>query len=212
MIEVLLLAVALAMDTFAVAIGLGAKSQKQSRQYVWRLAIYAALYFGIAQGIIPLIGYLLGAVLLGWIAAAAPWIGGIILIALGGKMLYEVFSDDKEDSSENASNSNIAISTTNAASGNTAVINDDDCKRINHHTMFTLSSATSIDAMAAGFTLNLLALNAWLACLIIAAVTAGFCSFGVYLGWRSGTWLEEKAEAVGGLVLIAIGSKVMFFS
>lgn len=65
--------------------------------------------------------------------------------------------------------------------------------------------------MAAGFTLNLLALNAWLSCLIIAVVTAVFGTFGVYLGWYSGTWLEDKAEALGGVVLIAIGMKVMFF-
>ena len=78
--------------------------------------------------------------------------------------------------------------------------------------MFTLAIATSIDAMAAGFTLNLLALNAWLACLIIAIITAVFSVFGVYLGKKSGTYLEDKAEALGGLVLILIGLKVMFFS
>lgn len=200
MIEVLLLAMALAMDTFAVAIGLGAKSQKQNRQYIWRLAIYTALYFGIAQGIMPLIGYLLGSVLLGWVAAAAPWIGGIILIALGSKMLYEVFTNNEDDTAEGANN------------GSAAVVDDSSDQSISHHTMFTLSIATSIDAMAAGFTLNLLALDAWIACLIIAVVTAGFCSFGVYLGWRSGTWLEDKAEALGGLVLAAIGLKVMLFS
>ena len=77
--------------------------------------------------------------------------------------------------------------------------------------MLTLAIATSIDAMAAGFTLNLLALNAWLACLIIAIVTAGFGFSGIYLGKSSGTWLEDKAEMLGGLVLIAIGIKVMFF-
>ena len=59
MIEVILLAIALAMDAFAVSIGLGAKSQKQSPAYMLRLAIYAALYFGLAQGMMPLIGYLL---------------------------------------------------------------------------------------------------------------------------------------------------------
>ena len=86
MIEIILLAIALAMDAFAVAIGLGAKSQKQSHYYVLRLAIYAALYFGVAQGVMPLIGYLLGTALLGWLAAAAPWIGGLILIAIGGRV------------------------------------------------------------------------------------------------------------------------------
>ncbi|ERL56538.1 manganese efflux pump MntP [Psychrobacter aquaticus] len=198
MIEVLLLAIALAMDAFAVAIGLGAKSQKQNHHYVLRLAFYAALYFGIAQGIMPLIGYLLGAALLGWLAAAAPWIGGIILIALGGKMLYEVVAGDKEEEIDDIADDVLA--------------NNSGHKGINHKTMFTLAIATSIDAMAAGFTLNLLALNAWLACLIIAIVTALFSLAGVYLGWRSGTWLEDKAEALGGLVLVAIGLKIMFFS
>ncbi|WP_201552231.1 manganese efflux pump MntP [Psychrobacter immobilis] len=191
MIEVFLLAIALAMDAFAVSIGLGAKSQKQSSAYVLRLAIYAALYFGIAQGVMPLIGYLLGAVLLGWLATAAPWIGGGILILLGAKMLYDAFNGEIE-----------------------AVLADsfdgDIQEKINHRMMFTLAIATSIDAMAAGFTLNLLAVNAWLACFIIAIVTAVFGFFGIYLGKSSGTWLEDKAEMLGGLVLIAIGIKVMF--
>ncbi|MCG3877944.1 manganese efflux pump MntP family protein [Psychrobacter sp. Ps6] len=219
MIEVILLAIALAMDAFAVSIGLGAKAQKYSHQYVRRLAIYAALYFGIAQGVMPLIGYLLGAALLGWLAAAAPWIGGIILIVLGGKMLYEVFTADESDAdSDELDVNDDAIST----DGKTAVVSSNyhahtnhrhtNHGHINHRTMFTLAIATSIDAMAAGFTLNLLALNAWLACLIIAVVTAVFGWIGVYLGRRSGTWLEEKAEVLGGMVLIAIGIKVMFFS
>ncbi|HAR76137.1 MAG TPA: manganese efflux pump MntP [Psychrobacter sp.] len=205
MIEVILLAIALAMDAFAVAIGLGAKSQKQNKQYIARLAMYAALYFGIAQGVMPLIGYLVGAALLGWLAAAAPWIGGMILIGLGGKMLYEVFTGDGEDAVDSALH--LKADTKDAV----AIINNAN-NRINHRTMLTLAIATSIDAMAAGFTLNLLALNAWLACLIIAVVTAGFSFFGVYLGRKSGTWLEDKAEALGGIVLIAIGIKVMFFS
>lgn len=202
MIEVVLLAIALAMDAFAVAIGLGAKSQKQSKQYLLRLAIYTGLYFGIAQGVMPLIGYLLGAALLGWLAAAAPWIGGFILIGLGSKMLYEMFFGDGEEVVDKALHIN----------SETVSVNDNLKKNINHRTMFTLAIATSIDAMAAGFTLNLLALNAWLACFIIAIITAIFSVFGVYLGKKSGTYLEDKAEALGGLVLILIGLKVMFFS
>ncbi len=202
MIEVILLAIALAMDAFAVAIGLGAKSQKQHHRYVLRLAIYAGLYFGIAQGVMPLIGYLLGAALLGWLAAAAPWIGGFILIGLGSKMLYEVFFGDGEEVVDKALHIN----------SETVSVNDNLKKNTNHRTMFTLAIATSIDAMAAGFTLNLLALNAWLACIIIAIITAIFSVFGVYLGKQSGTYLEDKAEALGGIVLILIGLKIMFFS
>ena len=191
MIEVFLLAIALAMDAFAVSIGLGAKSQKKSSAYVLRLAVYAALYFGIAQGVMPLIGSLLGAVLLGWLATAAPWIGGGILIVLGAKMLYEAFNGEIEAVLADSFDGEIQ-------------------EKINHRMMFTLAIATSIDAMAAGFTLNLLTVNAWLACFIIAIVTAGFGFFGIYLGKSSGTWLEDKAEILGGLVLIAIGIKVMF--
>lgn len=203
MIEVVLLAIALAMDAFAVAIGLGAKSPKQTQSYILRLALISALYFGIAQGVMPLIGYLLGAALLGWLASAAPWIGGFILIALGGKMLYEALKPDDQE----------AIDDAQSLEGSVSHSNDKQMLSvINHRTMFTLAIATSIDAMAAGFTLNLLALNAWLSCLIIALVTAGFSWFGVYLGKRSGTWLEDKAEILGGVVLIAIGFKVMLFS
>ena len=203
MIEVILLAMALAMDAFAVAIGLGAKSPKQTQSYILRLALISALYFGIAQGVMPLIGYLLGAALLGWLASAAPWIGGFILIALGGKMLYEALKPDDQEAIDDAQSLEGSVSHSN---------NKQMLSVINHRTMFTLAIATSIDAMAAGFTLNLLALNAWLSCLIIALITAVFSWFGVYLGKRSGTWLEDKAEILGGVVLIAIGFKVMLFS
>lgn len=193
MIEVLFLAIALAMDAFAVSIGLGAKqsstayaSSAKAKAMLLRLAVMAGLYFGIAQGIMPLIGYLLGSALLGWLASAAPWIGCIILVGLGAKMLYEAISDEEEEE-----------------------LGSEDNTKIDHKLMTTMAIATSIDAMAAGFTLNLLAVNAWVACLIIAIVTALFSFGGVYLGRQSGTWLEDKAEILGGVVLIAIGIKMV---
>lgn len=193
MIEVLFLAIALAMDAFAVSIGLGAKqsstayaSSAKAKAMLLRLAVMAGLYFGIAQGIMPLIGYLLGSALLGWLASAAPWIGCIILVGLGAKMLYEAISGEEEEE-----------------------LGSEDNTKIDHKLMTTMAIATSIDAMAAGFTLNLLAVNAWIACLIIAVVTALFSFGGVYLGRQSGTWLEDKAEILGGVVLIAIGIKMV---
>jgi len=77
--------------------------------------------------------------------------------------------------------------------------------------MLTLAIATSIDAMAAGFTLTLLDVNAFLACLIIAMTTFVFSWAGVYVGYRSGVWLESRAEFFGGVVLILIGLKVLLF-
>nr|WP_317200409.1 manganese efflux pump MntP family protein [uncultured Psychrobacter sp.] len=197
MIEVILLAIALAMDAFAVAIGLGAQSQHKNRLYLRRLAIYIALYFGIAQGVMPLIGYLLGVAVIGWFAAVAPWIGGFILIGIGAKMLYEVVRNEQSEAGDNGAHTdkNLCVQDT-----------------IAQRTLLTLAIATSIDAMVAGFTLNVLALNAWLACFIIGIITAIFSFFGVYLGRKSGTWLEDKAEMVGGVVLIGIGLKILFFS
>lgn len=104
------------------------------------------------------------------------------MVILGAKMLYESRSVDDEDTQ-------ISIS---------------------HRTLLTLAIATSIDAMAAGFTLNLLSVNAYLACLIIAITTGVLSLLGVYIGRRSGTWLGSWAEALGGLVLIAIGISMVF--
>lgn len=181
MIEVIFLAVALSMDAFAVSIGLGAKTNSKG---AGPLAVQAGLWFGLFQGLMPLIGYLAGHGLLGWIEAWASWIAFALLLLIGGKMIFESFSEGVEEE--------IAI--------------------ITHRVMLTLAIATSIDAMAAGFSLTLLDVNAWLACLIIAGTTFLFSWFGVYIGQRSGTWLESKAEMFGGIVLVLIAFKMLLSS
>jgi putative Mn2+ efflux pump MntP len=75
--------------------------------------------------------------------------------------------------------------------------------------MLLLAIATSIDAMAAGFSLTLLEVEAWLACLIIGVTTFAFSWAGVVIGAKSGTWLEDKAELLGGTVLILIGLRIL---
>jgi len=178
MLEVLLLAVALAMDAFAVSIGLGSKEDKKNLS---ALALKAGCWFGIFQGLMPLIGYLGGKGILGWIEAFAPWIAFGLLLLIGGKMIYESFCEGVQE--------NIV--------------------QLTHRVMLMLAIATSIDAMAAGFSLTLLDVNALLACLIIAVTTFIFSWIGVYIGHRSGTWLESKAELFGGVVLILIGFKLL---
>lgn len=188
MIELLLLALALSMDAFAVSIGLGAKHHNQTL----KISLMAAIYFGVFQGVMPLIGYLGGRSVLGFIAQFAPWVACIILVGLGGKMLYEAIKGDDEDNETDA----LELANTSELA-------------LTHKTMVTLAIATSIDAMAAGFTLNLLSVNAFVACLVIAIVTGIFSFAGVFLGKQSGTWLESKAEIFGGLVLIGIGIKMV---
>lgn len=180
MLEVFILAVALSMDAFAVSIGLGSK-RFESIKF---LSFLAASYFGLFQALMPLLGYLGGKEILGWLQGYSHWVAFALLIFIGGKMIYESFSEGAEES----------------------------ISRINHKVMITLAFATSIDALAAGFTLNLLEVDAFIACLIIGAVTFLFSGLGVFIGSRSGTWLESKAELLGGFILIAIGFKTLIFN
>lgn len=178
MFEVIVLALALSMDAFAVSIGLGAKNTCR----VPALAFKSAVYFGGFQALMPMIGYVGGKGVIGWVESYAPWIAFLLLVLIGGKMIYESMSEGIEE----------------------------DIAAITHRVMVLLAIATSIDAMAAGFSLTLLDVDPLLACAIIGAVTFGFSGLGVYVGARSGTWLESKAELFGGIVLILIGVKILF--
>lgn len=177
MLEVIILALALSMDAFAVSIGLGSKPVSSHR----KLAVQASVYFGLFQGLMPLVGYLGGKGLLGWIEVYAPWIAFLLLLFIGGKMIFEAFSEGIED----------------------------DIAQITQRVMLTLAIATSIDAMAAGFALNLLDANPFVACGIIGLITMLMSAIGVYIGKRSGTWLESKAELLGGVILILIAIKLV---
>lgn len=178
MIEVVFLALALSMDAFAVSIGLGAK-QKTSP---FGLALKAGIYFGLFQALMPLIGYLGGKGVLGWIEDYAHWVAFVLLLLIGGKMIYESFAEGIED----------------------------DIAKITHRVMLILALATSIDAMAAGFSLTLLAINPFVACAMIGFATFCFSVSGVFIGAKSGTWLESKAALLGGITLILIGVKMLF--
>lgn len=179
MIEVLILAVALSMDAFAVSIGLGSKHVKKTRS----LAVLAAIYFGLFQALMPLIGFLGGKGVLGWVEGYAHWIAFFLLILTGGKMIYESFSEGIEE----------------------------DIAQITHKILLILAIATSIDAMAAGFTLTLIEINPFVACAAIGVTTFLFSWLGVFVGAKSGTYLESKAELLGGIILILIGFKVLLF-
>jgi putative Mn2+ efflux pump MntP len=129
----------------------------------------------------PLIGYLGGLGVLGWVESYASWIAFLLLVLVGGKMIYESFTEGIEV----------------------------DIANITHRVMLILALATSIDAMAAGFTLTMLDVNPFIACFIIGAATFGFSWAGVFIGTKSGTWLESKAELCGGIILILIGTKIL---
>jgi len=179
MLEVIILAIALSMDAFAVSIGLGVKAKKDIKT----LAIKTGLFFGMFQALMPLVGYLGGLGLKEYISGYDTLIAFVLLLIIGLKMMYESMQENTED----------------------------EIKIITNKLLLTLAVATSIDAMAAGFTLDLFDLNPFISLVLIGVVTFGFSVFGVYVGSKGGQKYESKAELLGGVVLVLIGFKVLLF-
>ncbi|OBX18800.1 hypothetical protein A9995_09525 [Erythrobacter sp. QSSC1-22B] len=173
MIEGLFLAFALAMDAFAVALTQGARF----RPRVWHgLGIAAA--FGLAQGIMPLIGWALGAAALVFIAHLDHWIASVLLGLLGIQMIR--------------------------GSGD-----DDAAPKLRGMALLVAAIATSIDALAAGITLPTLELSPLVAAGLIAAVTFVLSAAGVLSGRIASDGLGRWAERAGGVILIALGTKIL---
>ena len=172
---------AVALSMDAFAVSIGLGTKHNDKKL--SLGIIASLYFGFFQGVMPLIGYTAGLGVFEWIEIYANWIAFVLLAFVGGKMIYESQFEGIEE--------NIA--------------------KITHKLMFILAIATSIDAMAAGFSLTLLAVNPLYACFIIGFTTFIFSWLGIIVGAKSGAYLESKAELLGGVILILIAFKILIF-
>jgi putative Mn2+ efflux pump MntP len=175
MFGLLLLALALAMDAFAASLCQGAVQRRAGM-----LALKIGLAFGIAQGVMPLLGYGLSLAFTAWIAALDHWIALILLGLLGLRMIREGLG---------------------RAEGECA-------PPISGWQLLAAAIATSIDAAAAGVTLPLLGLPIPLACATIGAITFLISAGGVWLGSIAGTRLGKPAELLGGAVLIGLGVKI----
>jgi putative Mn2+ efflux pump MntP len=178
LITIIVIAVGLAMDAFAVSIVSGSTY----KQLKIRHAIRIALFFGAFQAFMPLIGSLAGLTLRRYVTACDHWVAFALLTAVGAKMLYESFKIRQAERNRDPSNLLILLS---------------------------LSIATSIDALAVGVTLSLITASIALAAAIIGLVTFALSYLGVFIGKRFGHFFENKIEAIGGLVLIAIGTKIL---
>ena len=176
-ITLLITAIGLSMDAFAVAMCKGLSL----RHYRARYALIVGLYFGFFQGIMPLIGYFLGINLSHMIEAYDHWIAFILLAFLGGKMLYEAFSAEE----------------------------DETCDATDFKTMLVLSVATSIDALAAGISFAVLQMNIFSAVLVIGITTFLLSALGVKIGSVFGAKFKLGAEVAGGIILIGIGIKIL---
>lgn len=178
-IELILMAVALAMDAFAVAI---CKGLAMPRVTV-RGGAAVGLWFGGFQAIMPLLGYLLGVRFEQYIVAVDHWIAFVLLALIGANMLREALKGGDDDSGDSAS---LAV-----------------------RTMLPLAVATSIDALAIGVTLAILRADIVLAVSVIGAVTFAISFAGVKIGSVFGARFKKPAEIAGGVVLILIGVKIL---
>lgn len=170
---ILLLGIGLAMDAFAVSICKGLAMKKMN----WKNAIIIALYFGIFQAAMPIIGYFLGTTFESLVTTFDHWIAFILLLLIGGSMIKESF--DKEDEKKN--------------------------DKIDFKTMTVLALATSIDALAIGITFAFLDVNVTLAVSIIGIITFIISVCGVKIGNKFGDKYQNKAELMGGIILVLLG-------
>ena len=145
-------------------------------------ALKMAAVFGLFQAFMPIIGWLCGMTIKEWISPFEHWIAFTILAVIGAKMIYEAFKIEEVEKEPIAQSLPVLL---------------------------TLAIATSIDALAVGFTITLTTSHIFTAVAIIGAVTFLLCLAGVYIGTRFGHTFENKAEIAGGVVLILIGIKML---
>lgn len=147
----------------------------------WKKAFIVGLYFGGFQALMPLIGFLLGSTFEAIVTNVDHWIAFILLVFIGGNMIKESFEEDSENR------------------------NDD----LSVKTMIILAIATSIDALAVGITFAFLKVNVFLAITLIGIITFAISALGVKIGNKFGDKYEQKAELVGGVILVLMGIKIL---
>lgn len=172
------LAIALAMDAFAVALGVGIRISSLTGRHLFRLGFH----FGLFQAFMPILGWLAGLTIQKWIYAYDHWVAFTLLGFVGGKMLYEAFQHNEIIKE-----------------------NDPTCGL----TLIILSLATSIDALAVGLSLAMLNISVWAPALVIGVVTGILTVGGLLLGRRCEAAWGKRVEIFGGLVLCAIGLKIL---
>ena len=181
----LLTALGLSMDAFAVSISSGICIPKMK----FRFGLRAALFFGIFQFLMPLIGYAVGSTFRNLIASFDHWIAFGLLAFVGARMIKEGFQIK-----------------------NQACCDEEEARKLNILNLWTLivlSVATSIDAMAVGLSYSLLKEPILVPASIIGVLTFAVCLAGCEFGKKLGARFEKYAEILGGTVLIGIGIKIL---
>ena len=179
LLTVLFISIGLAMDAFAVSIGLGIKAKNNKL----RTALKAAFLFGLFQTFMPVIGWFAGNQFKDLIVNYDHWVAFVILVLIGIKMIYESTRMDKKCEDSSAKDSFV--------------------------TLLILAIATSIDALAVGVSFSFLNTLITVPVIIIGCVTFVLSFIGVEVGNRLGCYAKSKAEIFGGVILILLGIKIL---
>ncbi len=178
-LELFLIAVGLSMDAFAVAVCKGLSVEKVRTKHYF----IAGAWFGGFQGLMPLIGYLLGSTFKEYIEGYDHWIAFVLLALIGGNMLREGFSKGEEEAAD-------------ASFG--------------FKTMLIMALATSIDALAVGVGFAVIpGVNIGAAVLFIGVITFILSAVGIKVGNIFGMRYKSKAEIAGGVILVLMGLKIL---
>ncbi len=180
--ELMLLAVGVSMDAFAVSICKGLAMKKATL----KAGLTCGLWFGGFQALMPLIGFFLGTLFAEAIEAVDHWVAFVLLGIIGINMLKEALEKNEGCDCEEH-NADLSVKT-----------------------MFIMAVATSIDALAVGISLAMAGnVNIFAAILLIGSFTCAFCTAGVKIGNIFGSRFEKKAQLAGGVILILLGTKIL---
>lgn len=185
LVGIFFIAVGLSMDAFAVAISKGITMKKLRM----KSALKIAGFFGFFQMFMPFIGWLVGVKFNNYVVKIDHWIAFILLVSIGGKMVYEAFKNQDE----------CAID----------VISDKE-EELNNKELFILAIATSIDALAVGVSFAFLQVEIVKSVILIGVTTFIISFIGVVMGRKLGCLFQKKAEIFGGFILVLIGIKILF--
>ena len=184
--ELMLLALGVSMDAFAVSICKGLAMKRATL----KAGLTCGLWFGGFQALMPLIGFFLGTLFAEAIQAVDHWVAFVLLGIIGVNMLKEAFEKEGCNCECGCGESNDAD--------------------LSVKTMFIMAVATSIDALAVGISLAMAGnVNIFTAVILIGAFTCGMSTVGVKVGNVFGSKFEKKAQLAGGVILILLGAKIL---
>ena len=181
-VNITAIALALAMDAFAVAVAAGVTLQTISFRQFFRLS----WHFGLFQAMMPVLGWGAGVTIRSSISAWDHWVAFALLVLVGAHMIRGAFDGVQRNQKRK-----------------------DPTRGL---TLVVLSIAVSIDALAVGLSLSMLSVSIWTPALVIGVVAGVMTIVGMHIGARIGSvpGLKRNAELIGGGVLVAIGIKILY--